>query len=187
MRAVFSISLLVLLLYHTGRVGVVLLYFNQYYPASSPIMQDDEWVMVKMPISLPYTTSWQNQSGQEGLIRVEDQFYNVTDQMYQNDTLYTVLKTNITARERFFALADEIKQSLDLETTKTNSQKNLLAQVIRLLNQLGKVYVPFSVGHLLQQRPLSLITYSHKTQYSLFFSSLVLPVLTPPPEDSYNS
>lgn len=79
-------------------------YFESHYPAASPVMQGDEWVVVKMPISLPYTANWQNQGGVEGLVRMKGQFYNVTQQRYENDTLYTVLKTNLGAREHFLRL-----------------------------------------------------------------------------------
>jgi hypothetical protein len=54
-----------------------------------------------MPVSLPYATAWEDTSGKEGLIQHGDHFYNIVEQRYQNDTLYTTLKTNISAREHF--------------------------------------------------------------------------------------
>lgn len=144
-------------------------------------MQNDEWVVVKMPISLPYTASWQNNTGQDGLIRMGDQFYNITHQTYKNDTLYTVLKTNIGARERFFALADEIKQILDKDAAKPHAQKSPFAQVINLLNQWGKVYLPFSAGDLFASRSFTLLSASFALYISPYCAQLSHPVLTPPP------
>lgn len=182
MRSVVSISLLALLLYHTCRVGFVLVYFNQFYPSASPILQNDEWMVVKMPISLPYTVSWQNRGGQDGLIQSEDQFYNITDQLYQNDTLYTVLKTNIAARERFFALAEEIKQTLDKNDSQTNTPKSPFAQFIQLLNQWAKSYLPFSPTSVLTEKSFTLLSI-HYSSYTLSpLSILTYPVSTPPPE-----
>ncbi len=157
-------------------------YFEQYYPTASPVMQNDEWIVVKVPISLPYTASWQNTDGQQGLIRMGDQFYNITEQKYANDTLYTVMKTNIGARDRFFALADEIKQIVDRDITESQQQKSPFTQVVKLLNQWAKVYLPFSSENLFLN-PSFLIANSSKSSYiSPFCSQLSYPVLTPPPE-----
>ncbi len=125
MRSFLSISLLFLLLYHLCRVWVVLCYFEAFYPTASPVMQGDEWIVVKVPISLPYTTTqWEEPQGKKGLVRLNGQFYNIIHQRYENDTLYTELKTNITAREHFFALAQEVQQIQDQKMTPTSSKTN---------------------------------------------------------------
>ncbi len=111
-----------------------------------------------------------------------DQFYNITHQTYKNDTLYTVMKTNIGARERFFALADEIKQILDKDVSESDSQKSPFTQVLNLLNQWGKVYLPFSTNDLSASRSFTILISSLSLYFSPFYSFLNHPVLTPPPQ-----
>ena len=181
LRSAISISLLLLLIYHTGRVWSVLFYFESNFPTASPVIRGDEWRVVKMPISLPYTPNWQISEGREGLMRVGDQFYNITQQRYENDTLYTVLKTNLGAREHFFALADEIKQVIDTKATHKDASKNPLEQLLKSLNQCAKVYLPFFAGNLFGRGTFTLIESSQNSSFLLFFPAVYLLVSTPPP------
>lgn len=181
MRSVVSISLLMLLFYHTGRVWVVLACFENSFPTASPVMGGDEWMTVRTPISLPYASAWQDREAREGLVRVKDQFYNVTQQRYENDTLYTVLKTNLGAREHFFALADEIKQAMDRQVSHRDAQKSPLGQLLKSLNQWAKVYLPFSMGDALKARIFTIIKASQNSFLSSFSPAIYRLVLTPPP------
>ena len=181
LRSAVSISLLMLLLYHTGRVWFVLLCFESNFPTASPVTKGDEWRVVKMPVSLPYTVNWQIREGREGLMRVGDQFYNITQQRYENDTLYTVLKTNLGAREHFFALADEIKQSLDRKATRKDAPKNPLKQLLKSLNQCANVYLPFFAGNLFNRGTFTVLESSQNSSFLPFFPAVYLLVPTPPP------
>ena len=145
LRTFTAISLLVLLLYYTGRVWVVAALFEHRFAQPTPATAGDEWVVVKMPLSLPYTTTWENTDSKAGLLRHRDQFYNITRQHYANDTLYTVMKTNQNARERFFALADEIKQQMDRrDAAASATDQNPLANLLKLLGQSAGVYLGYA-------------------------------------------
>lgn len=119
---------------------VAVLFFENGYQTASPIREDDKWQTVKMHLpTLPYNTTWQNTDGQDGLIRHGDDFYNVTEQRHENDTLYVTLKTNQHARDRFFELANMIQEITDQST---DSPESPLSKALKLLNDLLKVYLP---------------------------------------------
>ena len=73
-------------------------------------------------------------------------FYNVVRQHYANDTLYTLLKTNQSARERFSDLADQFQQlNNDQEATQSP-----LSRLLKLLKDRLTTYLPPVVFHLVQ-------------------------------------
>ncbi len=140
MKKLTAIGLLILLLYNMFGLTVAVLFFEDNFQTASPVREDDEWQTVKMHLpTLPYNTTWENKDGQEGLIRHGDDFYNVTEQRHENDTLYVTLKTNQHARDRFFELANMIQEITDQSA---DSPESPLSKVIKLLNDLLKVYLP---------------------------------------------
>jgi hypothetical protein len=141
-----AIGFLILLLYHLIGLPLAVLTFEQSYESATPVSLADQWKIVKLPISLPYTTTWENTDGQDGLIQDGNDFYNIVRQHYANDTLYTLLKTNQSARERFFDLADQLQQlNNDQEATQSP-----LSRLIKLLKDRLTTYLPPLVFHLSQ-------------------------------------
>ena len=110
MKSFAAIGFLILLLYHLIGLPLAVLTFEQSYESATPVSLADQWKIVKLPIALPYTSTWENTDGQDGLIQDGNDFYNIVRQHYANDTLYTLLKTNQSARERFADLADQFQQ-----------------------------------------------------------------------------
>jgi hypothetical protein len=148
---------------------------------ASESVEEDEWMVVKLPVSLPYANTWEDTDGKEGLIKHGNQFYNIVEQRYQNDTLYTTLKTNISAREKFFSLVEEMND-LSGQATKSNN-KNPFSSLIKLLNQLSTVYVSsFFAQH--TQHLASYFTKVHALFVTSPFLSPAFPVNTPPPKFS---
>ncbi len=171
-----SILLLSLLLYHTFRATVTLYFLEQFHLTADATLGEDEFVVVKLPISLPYTNTWE-QSSAEGLIQHEDQFYNITGQRYANDTLYTTLKTNISAREKFFSLVEEMN-SLSNSKAADNTQTS---SILKLLGQLANVYLTSSFVF----NNTSFIEFLAGSFNSYPSSNILLkdyPVHTPPPQ-----
>ena len=74
--------------------GIVLLCFDKSIQKATPVTQNDEWLEIKMPIALPYSSDFANITSHEGLIEYQGEFYNIIEQRYSNDTLYTNLKLN---------------------------------------------------------------------------------------------
>ncbi len=157
---------------------MAMLTFEQSYDIATPVSADDEWKMVKLPISLPYTNSWENPDGSAGLIRDGNQFYNVVRQHYANDTLYTLLKTNQNARARFFDLAEQLQQyDNDQEPAKSP-----LSQLLKLLKDRLTTYLLPSVWQLAQPILGSLINQSNYADVPLLHGSVDLAYTSPPPE-----
>lgn len=158
---------------------LAMLTFEHSYDVATPVMADDEWKMVKLSISLPYTASWENPDGSEGLIRDGNQFYNVVRQHYANDTLYTLLKTNQNARARFFDLAEQLQQyDSDQEPAKSP-----LSQLLKLLKDRLTTYLLPSVWRLTQPVLGNLLNQSDYSYVPLLHSHIDLAYISPPPEE----
>ena len=91
-----------------------------FYNTPESSLLSDERITLKVPLALPYGTTWNNDSP-EGLIRYEGDFYNIVEQRYENDSLYTVMQANLSAREQFFALAERIQQEFGHDVNKTGN------------------------------------------------------------------
>lgn len=142
MKKLTAIGLLLLLLYNMFGLTVAVLFFEEDFQTASPMMEDDEWQTVKMPLpALPYNNTWENPEGQDGLIRQGNDFYNIMHQRHENDTLYVTLKSNQHARDRFFELAEMIQEITD-QTADT--PESPFSKAIKVLSDLAKVYLPNS-------------------------------------------
>jgi hypothetical protein len=51
--------------------GIVLLCFDKSIQKATPITQNDEWLEIKMPIALPYSSDFANITSHEGLIEYQ--------------------------------------------------------------------------------------------------------------------
>lgn len=178
MKSFTAIGFLGLLLYQLVGLPLAVLTFEQDYQTASPVRLADEWKLVKLPISLPYTDAWENPDGQTGLVRDGDAFYNIVHQRYANDTLYTLLKTNQNARERFFDLADQLQQ-LNADQGATQSP---LSRLLKLLKDRLTTYLLPAVWQLAQAVLTDeAITVNYtavaSTRYRADFA-----LLSPPPE-----
>jgi hypothetical protein len=151
------------------------------YTTASKIVAEDEWMVVKLPVSLPYATNWEDTEGKEGLIQHGDQFYNIVEQRYQNDTLYTTLKTNISAREKFFSLVEEMNDLTGQAAE--NTTKKPYSSLLKLLNQLSTVYISSYTSQHTPQLAAH-IAQALAAFQSPSFLSPGFPVTTPPPKFS---
>ncbi|MEZ4901139.1 MAG: hypothetical protein R2822_04955 [Spirosomataceae bacterium] len=139
MKKLTAIGLLILLLYNMFGLTVAVLFFEDDYQTASAISENDDWQTVKMHLpTLPYNTSWENTDGQEGLIRQGNDFYNITEQRHENDTLYVTLKSNQNARDRFFELANMIQE---ITNQSTDSSESPFSKAIKHLSDLLKIYL----------------------------------------------
>lgn len=180
MKKLTAIGLLLLLLYNMFGLTVTVLLFDKDFRTASPTAENDEWQTLKMHLpTLPYNTTWENAEGQEGLIRHGDEFYNVTEQRHENDTLYVTMKTNQTARDRFFELADQIQEMTDQTAQSPDSP---MGKAVKLLSDLLKVYLPTSI---MEWPTAQVIESLSQENYATPTNSLLQAVLLlhcPPPE-----
>ena len=179
MKSFTAIGFLLLLLYHMIGLPLAMLTFEQSYEVATPISANDEWKMVKLPISLPYTAAWENPDGSDGLIRDGNQFYNIVKQHYANDTLYTLLKTNQNARARFFDLAEQLQQY----DNDQQPSKSPLSQLLKLLKDRLTTYLLPSVWQLTQPALGHLLNQANYAALPLLCSHVALACTSPPPEE----
>lgn len=181
MKRLLPIGLLVLLLYNTFGLTFAVLFFDNHYQESSVSSLHDELRVVKMHLpSLPYSGDLQITETPEGLIRQNDQFYNPTQVLHQNDTLYVTLKSNQAARDEFFALANAMQIMSD---PNAKLPENPYSKAMKLMDNLLKNYISNSHEISFQTAsftdPLPLLTgRCSKNIYSAIFIQLT----SPPPE-----
>lgn len=137
MKHIAAIGLLVLLLIHMLGQTVSVLCLEQFYKVPQSGTMGEERITLKIPLSIPYGTTWQNETP-EGLIRYEGSYYNIVEQRYENDSLYTVMQANLSAREQFFALAEKMQQEFGHDDTKAG---NPLQKSVQLFSGAIKHYV----------------------------------------------
>lgn len=67
--------------------------------------KEDEQIVIKVHASLPYTGNWEESDPEQKCFKVGEEFYNVVERRYENDTLYFTLQRNLNARDKFDALS----------------------------------------------------------------------------------
>ncbi|WP_221391223.1 hypothetical protein [Dyadobacter sp. NIV53] len=137
MKRIISASLLVLLLYNMFGLAVGIFFFEKDFQIATEVQSDDEYKLIKYPVvNVPYNTTWENTDDVSGLLKTEGKFYNITHQKIENDTVYLTLKTNISARDRFLELADQITRAEQDDP----GQSVPLRKAIHSLVDLAKIY-----------------------------------------------
>lgn len=158
-------------------IGVFL--FEKDFQTAGETTDAGEYRMVKFPVTpLPYTTSWENSDDFTGLFQHEGQFYNVIHQKIENDTAYVTLKTNLSARERFSELADQISDT----TRNASADSHPLRKAIRSLSNLVKVYWMSHHRPVLVFSNIASRVFTSYTDTQTTFISPLLALFTPPPE-----
>ena len=172
--------MLALLLYNTFGLSFAVLFFKNDFKIASQVSNEDQWKIMKFEIpSLPYTSSWQNEDGLAGLVESNGQFYNTTNILLENDTLYVTLKSNLSARDRFFELADKIQDASHQESS-TNSNTD----PVKLLSDLVKVYLN-TKKDFFHDYPVQNIVSTPRNSFREFtnlYQTLKYSHLSPPPE-----
>ena len=179
MNKILSLGFLVLLLYNMFGHAIGVFFFETKFQTASEVHEEDEFKTIKFPVlSLPYAASWENTNDAAGLFQFEGQFYNIIHQKIENDTAYVTLKTNLSARERFLELANEVTNIY---------QRNLATQspfqkAIHSLSDLAKVYWVSPGKILFTFSCISLKVLSFYLDNKLVVRSPFLSLLSPPPE-----
>ncbi|MDI9870837.1 hypothetical protein [Flectobacillus roseus] len=177
MKKIVSISFLCLLLYNMFSTGIVLLCFDKSIQKATPITQNDEWLEIKMPIALPYSSDFANITSHEGLIEYQGEFYNIIEQRYSNDTLYTKIKTNHKAKQKYQSISEELSQQFSDNHSEKNSP---LKKALDLCKHLSSNYLPQKVGlenkylHFIESKKQSLFYYSYLYAH-LYTSGIFMP------------
>jgi hypothetical protein len=181
LKKIVAIGLLVLLLYNMlGLTTAILLFDNEFKSAASSGDQSDFHLLKVYLPSLPYSADWESSEGFEGLTKSNGNFYNATHVLHTNDTLYVTLKSNQTARDRFFDLANQMQSATDPGNHTPDSQQG---KALKLLDNLLKNYVQnihnFSIPCQRLDISDTITVYSFQ---NIRFAGFLLKLPTPPPE-----
>ncbi len=121
--------------------AVAVLIFEKDFSEFSSETNIGENHVLKISIpTLPYTSHWESSDEIEQLVKNGDDFYNISNQRIENDTLYISLSENISARDRFFELAE--KMMTLAQGASHPAEKS--GKLIQLLSHLVKNYLPAS-------------------------------------------
>lgn len=181
MRRLASIGLLALLLYNMFGLSLAVLFFEKDYQIATSDDSGEALVMKMYLPSLPYSENPQLTQNLEGLVRQNGQFYNPTQILHQNDTLYVTLQSNEAARDHFFELANAVQV---LNDPQTDLPKSPYGKAIELMGSLLKIYIPttqkfpFMAGCARRQSLSSVAGHFVAVHYLSHQTSLA----TPPPE-----
>jgi hypothetical protein len=179
LKALVPTGLLVLLLYHMFGLAAGVFFFEKDFQMASEVQAQDEYKSVKFPIiTVPYSTSWENTEDVGGLFKDQGKFYNIIRQKIENDTIYLTLKTNLSARDRFLELADQMTHANQLDGKKPSP----LSKALKSLLDLDKVYWMSSTPYTSAGTVTSFTTSANYCHRNALVSTACLSLFGPPPE-----
>jgi hypothetical protein len=140
LRILLTISLLAVLLFKISEPMVVALrYENAKDVAVSELVKVDEQIELQVYMPLPYGSDWENKSPFPESVKRGNNFYNIVERRYVNDTFYVKMQLNHNAREQFDALSVAVN-SLMAEKNQDKKQSSKTSTVS--LDDLIKIFPP---------------------------------------------
>lgn len=178
MKRLVSISLLAVFLFNVG--GYYAIFWGLRSNASHDLISQldagtyspDETILIKLPITLPYSLQSNEYERIDGAFEYKDQYYKLVKQKIESDTLYMLCIKDKKEEKLQHVLTDFTKVANDL----SGSSRQALTMVGKLIKEYNPQY------HISVEQGLSgwcfVTTYksSHKQLKSLDHS-----ILTPPP------
>jgi hypothetical protein len=135
----------------------------------------EEFITVKVPVSLPYQTNWTAPQSVQGKLQVGNEFYEMVEQIMLNDTIYITCKPDRDARANFYALTEHINKHIhDNANNGPQTSKSIIIHLLKEYVSFQQVHVFFIIESLSDSTPLQ--------QPSFFLLSRAFGVLSPPPE-----
>jgi hypothetical protein len=118
---------------------IALRYENAKDVAASELVNVDEQIELKIYMPLPYGSDWENKSPFPESIKRGNDFYNVVERRYVNDTFYVRMQLNHNAREQFDALSTAVNSLL---SNKDQDKKQSSKTTTVSLDDLIKIFPP---------------------------------------------
>lgn len=173
-----SISLLVLLVCNMlGSTFVMLMdkwQEDRVVHTNVSYEEKGEYLVMKLPMAIPYLASWDDTEETDGLIIFKGDFFRTYQRKFASDTLYTYCKKENASRENVFSLLQQVKKQVGNEPT--DSGKKALS----FFKNLTKDYTQFSSNTIayfwVEDLPLKIYTYTE------FIPISTLLVQSPPPD-----
>ncbi|MCF0040811.1 hypothetical protein [Dyadobacter fanqingshengii] len=176
MKTAACIILLVLLLCNMLGLSLTVLCFDSGYKNASIHIQSTETQTIKIPLpSIPYAAPLELDDVENHLLRIADGFYNVTQYVHENDTLFVTLTPDASAHQRFAELSHMVQQVHEFPAGTSESPRS---KTIKLLNDLIKIYLPAHAD--LVGANVHFTELSFENQYPTLSFKLLSSLLTPP-------
>lgn len=181
LRILFTTSLLLILL---CKIAEPLVHSLRYEAAlETPVQKaqaDDEKIVIKVHASLPYTGNWEESDPEQKCFKLGDEFYNVVEKRYENDTLYFTLQRNLNARDKFDALS-AIMSDLSSDA---NSHKQPYHHSAPSSKDFLTVFSPSNAPVFVTNAAPNWKNADKATvwHYDFLLPTLCSPVLAPPPD-----
>jgi hypothetical protein len=140
LKILLTILLLAVLLFKISEPMVVGLRFvNAMDVEASDLVDVEEQIELKVYMPLPYGSDWENKSPFPECIKRGNNFYNIVERRYVNDTFYVKMQRNHNVREQFDALSSAVNSLLaDKDQDKNQSPKTTTIS----LDDLIKIFPP---------------------------------------------
>ena len=118
---------------------VALRFVNAMDVAASDLVNVEEQIELKVYMPLPYGSDWENKSPFPECIKRGNNFYNIVERRYINDTFYVKMQRNHNVREQFDALSTAVNSLLaDKDQDKNQPSKTTNIS----LDDLIKIFPP---------------------------------------------
>lgn len=182
MGRILSILLFGLLLYNMMGYSVVYLLEDKYAVSTGNenFIERHEFskdIVIKVPVSLPYQTTWDNPEPAEGKIQHEGEYYQMKSRQLINDTMYVHCEFDQNARDRFMSLVSHIND--EVSGTASDSHKKSPSTILK---SFLKEYMTSSRKHVFY-----VMEWSEKSIYTSTYKNLsplkaLLSIPSPPPD-----
>lgn len=134
-------------------------------------------IVIKVPVSLPYQTTWDNPEPAEGKIQHEGEYYQMKSRQLINDTMYVHCEFDQNARDRFMSLVSHINDEVSGNTSDTHKKSPST-----VLKSFLKEYMISSKKHVFY-----VMEWSEKLIYTSRYKNLtplraLLSIPSPPPD-----
>jgi len=133
-------------------------------------------IVIKVPVAVPYQTSWDAPEPAEGQIEHEGEFYQMVTRQLINDTLYVHCEFDQNARDQFMNLVSKVNEQVTGNTSESQKQSPST-----ILKSFLKEYMSVRKQHIFYvfEWP-SPILYQQAATVSLLETYLSIP--SPPPD-----
>ena len=150
---------------------------SNYHTSSLQKIDNPEILELKVSLSLPYASNWEEAKESEGLFEYQGDYYTLVNRHMQNDTLYFKYIKNNNAREIFGLLADHAAvDHADQENTPPSNDY--------LMKWMASKYIKTSKDFHFEQFEILFTKAIPAVCYSKFYQSPELSLLSPPPKFS---
>ena len=107
--------------------------------------QDSKEIVIKVPVAVPYQTSWDAPEPAEGQIQHQGAFYQMTSKQLINDTLYIHCEFDQNARDEFMALVSKVNDQITGNDSESQRQtpSSVLKSFVKEYMLAGKKHVFF--------------------------------------------